>query len=218
MVQRRVPGYRLPYSVLLTRTNSAIRTRTLAHIEKGLIAAGVPVFDTELNEREAFRAMFSFRQPLAGLNPADVANVDKAIANAEDFAREVIAALRGAPAAAAGGAGMSERVNPFGDLGDFAPAPPKAKPEHQDVVDEVAAQHGFPSRQPAKPGTAPAPAVAREPPPRRQQRRYTTGRNKQINIKATDETIKRLYRLADARGVPLGVLLKQALDALENGT
>lgn len=96
MVQRRVPGYRLPYSVLLTRTNSAIRTRTLAHIEKGLIAAGVPVFDTELNEREAFRAMFSFRQPLAGLNPADVANVDKAIANAEDFAREVIAALRGA--------------------------------------------------------------------------------------------------------------------------
>jgi len=40
--------------------------------------------------------MFSFRQPLAGLNAADVANVDKAIANAEDFAREVIAALRGA--------------------------------------------------------------------------------------------------------------------------
>lgn len=94
MVQRRVPGYRLPYSVLLTRTNSAIRTRTLAHIEKGLIAAGVPVFDTELNEREAFRAMFSFRQPLGGLNPADVANLDKAVANAEQFAQEVIAALR----------------------------------------------------------------------------------------------------------------------------
>ena len=62
MVQRRDPTYRLPYSVLLTRTNSAIRARTLAHIEKGLIAAGVPVFNTELNEREAFRAIFSFRQ------------------------------------------------------------------------------------------------------------------------------------------------------------
>jgi len=95
MVQRRVPGYRIPYSVLLTRTNSAIRTRTLAHIEKGLIAAGIPVFDTELNEREAFRAMFSFRQPLAGLSGADVANLDKAVANAEQFAQEVIAALRG---------------------------------------------------------------------------------------------------------------------------
>lgn len=94
MVQRRVPGYRLPYSVLLTRTNSAIRTRTLAHIEKGLIAAGVPVFNTELNEREAFRAIFSFRRPLGGLNPSDVANLDKAVANAEQFAQEVIAALR----------------------------------------------------------------------------------------------------------------------------
>lgn len=85
---------RLPYSVLLTRTNSAIRTRTLAHIEKGLVAAGISVFDVELNEREAFRAMFSFRQPLAGLNPAEVANVDKAVANAEQLAQEVIAALR----------------------------------------------------------------------------------------------------------------------------
>ena len=94
MVQRRVPGYRLPFSVLLTRTNSAIRTRTLAHIEKGLVAAGIPVFETELNEREAFRAMFSYRQPLAGLNSTEVANVDKAVANAEQFAQEVITALR----------------------------------------------------------------------------------------------------------------------------
>lgn len=94
MMQRRVPGYRLPYSVLLTRTNSVIRTRTLSHIEKGLIAAGVPVFNTELNEREAFRGMFSFRRPLAELNPAEVPNLDKAIVNAENFAREVIAALR----------------------------------------------------------------------------------------------------------------------------
>ncbi|MVW64535.1 ParA family protein [Massilia sp. NEAU-DD11] len=94
MVQRRVPGYRLPYSVLLTRTNSAIRTRTLAHIEKGLVAAGIPVFETELNEREAFRSIFSFRKPLAALNPSEVANLDKAVANAEQFAQEVIAALR----------------------------------------------------------------------------------------------------------------------------
>lgn len=93
--QEKMSRRRVPYSVLLTRTNSAIRTRTLAHIEKGLIAAGIPVFDTELNEREAFRAMFSFRKPLAGLNFSEVANLDKAIANAEDFAREVITALRG---------------------------------------------------------------------------------------------------------------------------
>jgi len=93
--QEKMSRRRVPYSVLLTRTNSAIRTRTLAHIEKGLVAAGIPVFDTELNEREAFRAMFSFRRPLAGLNPSEVANLDKAIGNAEKFAQEVIATLRG---------------------------------------------------------------------------------------------------------------------------
>lgn len=93
-VRRVQPDYQLPYSVLLTRTNPAIRTRTLRHIEQGLIDAGIPVFKTELHEREAFRAMFSFRQPLEHLNKAEVANLDKAIANAEWFANEVIETLR----------------------------------------------------------------------------------------------------------------------------
>lgn len=105
---------------------------------------------------------------------------------------------------------MSDRVNPFGDLGDFAPSPLKRKADQKDVVDEVAAQNGFPSRQPAA-----TTSTSTERPSSRQQRRYTTGRNKQINIKATDETIQRLYRLADSRGVPLGELLEQALEALE---
>lgn len=99
--QEKMSRRRVPYAVLLTRTNSAIRTRTLSHIEKGLVAAGIPVFNTELNEREAFRAMFSFRQPLAGLNQSEVANLDKAIANAEQFAQEVIQTLRGAQQPAA---------------------------------------------------------------------------------------------------------------------
>ena len=94
MVQRSAPDFRLPFAVLLTRTNSAIRTRTLAHIEKGLVNAGINVFDTEMNEREAFRAMFSFRQPLEHLSSSDVANLDKAIANAEQFTKEVLEMLR----------------------------------------------------------------------------------------------------------------------------
>lgn len=87
-------GSPLTYSVLLTRTNSVIRTRTLTHIVKGLNDAGIPVFETELNEREAFKAMFAFRQPLEHLDPGEVANLDKAIANAKAFATEVIATLR----------------------------------------------------------------------------------------------------------------------------
>lgn len=44
---------------------------------------------------------------------------------------------------------MSERENPFGDLGDLAKAPSKPKPDPA-VVDQLAEAHGFPSRQPAK--------------------------------------------------------------------
>lgn len=94
MFRRTNPAYRLPYAVLLTRTNPAIRTRTLTHIKRGLDDAGISVLATELNEREAFRAMFSFRQPLEHLDPSAVANLGKAIGNAERFAQEVVATLR----------------------------------------------------------------------------------------------------------------------------
>lgn len=87
--------YKLPFKVLLTRTNAAIRARTLAHIQKSMIDAGIPVFEAEMNEREAFKAIFSFRQPLENLDRTAVSNVEKAISNAEEFALEVINTLRG---------------------------------------------------------------------------------------------------------------------------
>jgi len=83
-----------PYAVLLTRTNPSIRTRTQAHIQNGLIGAGIPVFETELNDRDAFKAVFSFQQTLDGLSAADVPNLDKAKLNLWEFVHEVIALLR----------------------------------------------------------------------------------------------------------------------------
>ncbi len=91
--REKVTGRALPYAVLLTRTNPAIRTRTLTHIQNGLIAAGIPVLETELNEREAFRAVFSFQQPLTSLDPADVANLEKARTNVQDLALEILRLL-----------------------------------------------------------------------------------------------------------------------------
>lgn len=41
-----------PYAVLLTRTGTSVRTRTLTHIQKSLVAAGIPVFKTQLVERK----------------------------------------------------------------------------------------------------------------------------------------------------------------------
>jgi chromosome partitioning protein len=67
--------------------------RTQAHIQNSLIAAGVPVFNTELNERDAFRAVFSFQQTLDGLNHSDVANLDKAKINVWEFVEEVVERL-----------------------------------------------------------------------------------------------------------------------------
>jgi chromosome partitioning protein len=83
-----------PYAVLLTRTNSSIRTRGLAHIQNGLIAAGIPVLHTELNQRDAFSAVFSFQQTLDGLNPAEVPNLDKAKLNVWEFVHEVVERLK----------------------------------------------------------------------------------------------------------------------------
>tara|TARA_R110000822_G_scaffold40643_2_gene110456 strand:- start:597 stop:950 length:354 start_codon:yes stop_codon:yes gene_type:complete len=111
------------------------------------------------------------------------------------------------------------RANPFGDLDDFAPQP-KARPIRPEAIDSIAQASGFPSRkaQTSLPGLALPDPVAPLPATKlvtRTQRRHTTGRNRQINIKATEDTIATLYRLADERGVPLGALLEQALAALE---
>lgn len=92
--QEKMSGRATPFGVLLTRTSPIIRTRTMGHIQHGLEDAGIPVLKSQLNEREAFRAMFSFRRTLETLNPKDVPNLDKAIANAEQIAAEIIEKLR----------------------------------------------------------------------------------------------------------------------------
>ncbi|AFJ90372.1 Stability/partitioning determinant (plasmid) [Burkholderia sp. KJ006] len=66
----------------------------MKHISSTFKEAGISLFDTELNEREAFKAMFSFALPLANLDPNDVSNLDKAIINAEEFTAEVVTKLR----------------------------------------------------------------------------------------------------------------------------
>ena len=113
------------------------------------------------------------------------------------------------------------RANPFGDLDDFG-SDNAAKPVPAETIEKIAESSGFPSR---KAGVATARETASEtvetaspspaPLPTRQLRRHVTGRNRQINIKATEETITELYRIAYAMNLPLGAVLEQALVALE---
>jgi chromosome partitioning protein len=100
--QEKAFGRAIPHAVLLTRTSAAIRPRTLRHVEQEFEAHGVAVFDVQLHEREAYRALFSFGGTLADLDPRQVGNLDAAIANARAFAGEVVAVLR-RHAEAAGG-------------------------------------------------------------------------------------------------------------------
>ena len=88
---------KIPYSILYTRTSSAIRPRTLQHIQNEFRKHGVRVFMTQIHEREAYRALFSFGGTLESLKPGDVPNLNAAIVNARAFAGEVIALLRGDP-------------------------------------------------------------------------------------------------------------------------
>lgn len=101
------------------------------------------------------------------------------------------------------------RANPFNDLTDFAPKA-HAKPVEPQQIERIANELGFPSRQPVVASLAPSEAPKR--------RRYTTGRNQQLNIKVTAQTVERFYRMADQHGVPLGELFDRALQALEEAT
>jgi hypothetical protein len=102
-----------------------------------------------------------------------------------------------------------ERVNPFAEPKEapvFAPKAKAPKPLERDNLDQIAREQNFPSRQGPRAPAAPA----------RRRRTYTTGRNQQINFKATATTVARFYRIADEKHLPLCELLEQALDALEH--
>ncbi|MCW2393525.1 hypothetical protein [Sphingobium sp. B11D3A] len=104
---------------------------------------------------------------------------------------------------------MSERAPVFGDLGDFTPRKSSARMDPK-TLDQIAKENGFPSRS-AREEPGDKERIQAQP---RQGRRYTTGRNRQINVKATEETINLLYSVADELNQPLGAVLELALKAL----
>ncbi|MBV9200434.1 MAG: ParA family protein, partial [Alphaproteobacteria bacterium] len=93
--QEKAFGRTIPYSVLFTRTSAALRPRTLQHIQSEFERHGVQGFRTQMHERDAYRAIFSFGGTLEGLDSSQVSNLSGAIANARAFAGEVISILRG---------------------------------------------------------------------------------------------------------------------------
>jgi hypothetical protein len=101
-----------------------------------------------------------------------------------------------------------QRADPF-DLSDFQPTPAKRPPAlvQKEAIRQVSEDNNFPSRSPER--TKPAPQILKP------SRRRRTGRNVQLNIKATPETIKRFIALADKKTYAFGELLERLLDIAE---
>lgn len=96
------------------------------------------------------------------------------------------------------------------DLSDFAPkepTPTAARPAEAEVR-AVAEGTAFRSRGPHT-----VPSVTATP-PRREQRRYRTGRNVQLNLKVRQEALDAFYGLADRTGLVLGEVFERAVEAL----
>ena len=83
----------IPFALFLTKTRAAIRPRTLSNILTQLEQANMPVFQTQLLERDAFRQLFSFGGTLETLNPNTTYKLDEAVINARAFAGEVLTRL-----------------------------------------------------------------------------------------------------------------------------
>jgi hypothetical protein len=103
---------------------------------------------------------------------------------------------------------MSERASIFDsnqdfDLAGFAPQKSKATTPAEQVR-QVSEEANFRSREPDRKR------------PKREPRRYRTGRDTQFNIKADAEVIEDFYRIADTQEWVLGETLERAVAALKN--
>lgn len=83
-------GIQIGHSVVLTRVNSMVTTRALALVKSLLSERHVPVLDTAIIERSAFRDIFDCGGTLHTLDAARVSNLDKARENARCFAEEIM--------------------------------------------------------------------------------------------------------------------------------
>jgi len=92
--QERAFNRTIPFAVLFTRVGAAVISRDLRNIRKQLAEAKVPVFKTEIVDRAAYRAIFSFGGTLHTLSPRHVSNLRPAIVNARAFVAETVAVLK----------------------------------------------------------------------------------------------------------------------------
>lgn len=93
-MQRHVPNYRLPYSILITCTPSAYDTRITSGLRNDLVGLGIDIFTAEMKERDAYKAFFKYYCPLEMMDAAEVPGIEGAITNAEAIVGELLGRLQ----------------------------------------------------------------------------------------------------------------------------
>lgn len=92
--QSQISGREIPAALLLTRTSPAIRTKGLKRMIESFEQNKIEAFGVEINEREAFKAIFDHTCTLSQLTNSQVSGLDKAKQNSSEFAAEVIHKLQ----------------------------------------------------------------------------------------------------------------------------
>ncbi|POO57818.1 ParA family protein [Agrobacterium rosae] len=83
-------GMKIDHSVVLTRVNAMISTRSMLLVKALLAEKNVRVLNTTIAERAAFRDIFDYGGTLEALDCQKVSNVEKAMENVRNFAYEVL--------------------------------------------------------------------------------------------------------------------------------
>jgi len=87
----------IPYRVFFTRTSPVIESKGFKDIQAQLKGFGIPMLQTMIMEREAFRVPFRLGASFYSLNRSEVRNPEAAIENAEAFGAEVRDVLLATP-------------------------------------------------------------------------------------------------------------------------
>jgi len=96
----RVSNREIPYAVFFTKKSAAIKEKTFRDIEAQFSTAGVPLLDTAIVDRAAYRAMFSFGGTIRTIENKQVSGLKAARENAQAFGQSVINQLKQKRAAA----------------------------------------------------------------------------------------------------------------------
>ena len=92
--QQKLFRRKIHHGVVFIATNPVIVTKEERHIRESVKRMEIPCFQTSLHERTAFSHMFRYKVAVDELSSKETNGLEAALENAENYANEVIQALR----------------------------------------------------------------------------------------------------------------------------